>query len=176
MLSILRLTLRNKQQYDFRTDSRVAEAIAMHHQDGGVFYSIEGREGLSVDFKSVIAVQIMPFQAASKIPVAGPPSAVDEPLPGRREPAGDKPEPLTYNPTLPPEPDQEAPKELYKIECKCGAEYFCRLFSNTTKCRCRECNDTVFVDKFTPKRIGDNNQPATLVTNRYRVHFIEGDN
>lgn len=39
MLSMLRLTLRNKQEFEFKTDSRVAEAIAIHHQDGGVFYS-----------------------------------------------------------------------------------------------------------------------------------------
>jgi hypothetical protein len=164
MLSILRLTLRDKREFEFRTDSRVAEAIAMHHQDGGVFYSIEDHRGLSIDLKNVIAVQVDQLRPA--VPVDRPPV----------KPLESKPVPLTYNPAKPPPlgSGQEVPKELYKVECKCGTEYFCRLFNDTTKCRCKECNDTVFVDKFAPQRTGDNGQPATLVTNRYRVPFVEG--
>ncbi len=41
---------------------------------------------------------------------------------------------------------RDKPKDLYKIECKCGAEYFATLFNDRTKCQCRECNERVYVD------------------------------
>ncbi|HML33836.1 hypothetical protein [Sporomusa sphaeroides] len=164
MRSLLRLTLRGKQEIEFKTESQIAEAIAKHHGKGGVFCSVDGQESLSIDFKDVIAVQVMPLK--SFIPSD---NAITTGNPGFM-PAT----PLTYEPTkvLPTAPDKEKEKALYKVECKCGADYFCRLFSDAQKCRCRECNDTVFVDNFAPKRTGDNSQPATLVTNKYRVSQI----
>ena len=170
MISILRLTLRDKREFEFRTDSRVAEAIAMHHQDGGVFYSIEDHRGLSIDFKNVIAVQV--DQTRPAVPVDRPPVKPLENMPKIMPEC--KPEPLTYNPAKPilPEMDQEVPKDLYKVECKCGADYFCRLYNDTSKCRCRDCGETVYVDKFAPQRTGDNRIPATLATNKYRVSQI----
>lgn len=60
--------------------------------------------------------------------------------------------------------------ESYKIECKCGAEYFCKLSKNKYRARCRECGETVFTDRTAEKEIypptGDE---ATLMTNRYWV-------
>lgn len=160
MRSLLRLTLRGKQEIEFKTESQIAEAIAKHHGKGGVFCSVDGQESLSIDFKDVIAVQVMPLKSfiPSHSTVPGNPNFTPV-------------APLTYDPTkpLPIEPANEVEKALYKVECKCGADYFCTLFANAVRCRCRECNETVFVDNFAPKRTGDNNRTATLVTNKYRV-------
>lgn len=60
-------------------------------------------------------------------------------------------------------------KVLYKIDCKCGATYFARLFADTNFCACRECGERVFVDHFAGQVFGDNKEPALLVTNKYYV-------
>jgi hypothetical protein len=60
-------------------------------------------------------------------------------------------------------------KVLYKIDCKCGATYFARLFADTNFCACRECGERVFVDHFAAQVFGDNKESATLITNKYYV-------
>jgi hypothetical protein len=60
--------------------------------------------------------------------------------------------------------------ERYRVECKCGAEYFCTMNASRPKARCRDCQSTVFadrqVDKITDTSDGSE---ATLLTNRYFV-------
>lgn len=162
----LELTLKNGRRYEFQVDSRVAEAVAMHHVEGGVFFHLEGREVFSVDFQNVLAVHGFPLRAVASDPE---PPAEFKFSDQRREckpPVSEQERQMVAGPDM--------PKELYKIECKCGAEYFCNLFSDTQKCRCRECGLTAFVDKF-EKRTGDNNRSATLITNRYRVPFTNSE-
>lgn len=149
--STLELTLKNDKKYLFETDSYIAEAVAEHHQDGGTFFSVQGRECFSVDFKNVLAVQVLPKEIAPTF-----------------SQSMSKSMPLVQSPTK----FEDIPKALYKIECKCGAEYFARLFSNTTGCRCKQCGDRVDMDAYAPKRSGDNNEQATLITNKYRVPFV----
>jgi hypothetical protein len=61
--------------------------------------------------------------------------------------------------------------ERYRVECKCGAEYFCTMNASRPKARCRDCQSTVFadrqVDKITDTSDGSE---ATLLTNRYFVN------
>lgn len=58
----------------------------------------------------------------------------------------------------------------YKIECKCGAEYFCKLSKDKLKARCRDCGATVFTDRTAEKEIYlPTSDEATLMTNRYFV-------
>lgn len=180
MRAMLRLTLKNKQEYEFTTTSKVAEAVAMRHKDGGVFCHIEAGEGLSIDFRNVIAVQVR--QLGPQIS----PGYQRQVSPGHRSIQAQHSAPPVQPPARPLTPVQQTSKpqliadvpktnniekKLYKIECKCGAEYLCMLFADCQRCHCRECNALVFVDDFAPKRIGDNKQPATLATNRYRVAF-----
>ena len=60
-------------------------------------------------------------------------------------------------------------KALYRIECKCGAEYFCRLYDDSVSCRCRECKEKVFYDREAEMKFGENNEPAMIMTNKYFV-------
>ncbi|WP_196595425.1 hypothetical protein [Pectinatus frisingensis] len=65
--------------------------------------------------------------------------------------------------------DQIKTKAVYKIECRCGAEYFCALYTDSVRARCRECGEKVFYDKNTEKVIDGNGNPAGVMTNRYFV-------
>lgn len=66
--------------------------------------------------------------------------------------------------------DHDEPPTSYKIECKCGAEYFCKLSKNKYRARCRECGETVFTDWTAEKEIyPPTGEKATLITNRYFV-------
>ena len=162
----MEMMLRNEKKYSFILDSKIVEAIAEHHQDGGVFFSIEGREAFSVDFKNVMTIQVRPVPIrtipSNGQPYISPPS--QQPIERKYESA-----PVFHAEA----DDQDKPKELYKIECKCGATYFAKMFADAERCKCRECGERVIVDRFAPKGIGDNNQPATLATNRYRVAFAD---
>lgn len=56
----------------------------------------------------------------------------------------------------------------YKIECKCGAEYICRLGAGRDKARCQKCHAGVYLDKDIKEPLDDGSE-ATLMTNRYFV-------
>lgn len=57
---------------------------------------------------------------------------------------------------------------FYKIECKCGTEYICRLGSDRRKANCKKCGATVYRDNQVVEPL-DNGGEATLMTNRYYV-------
>ena len=59
-------------------------------------------------------------------------------------------------------PEQSNEKEIYKVECKCGAEYTCNLPKWKTQARCRQCNQAVFYDKTAGEEM-------PLLTNNYYV-------
>jgi hypothetical protein len=60
--------------------------------------------------------------------------------------------------------------ERYRVECKCGAEYFCTMNTGRPKARCRHCQSTVFADRQVDK-LNDpsDGAEAMLLTNRYFV-------
>jgi hypothetical protein len=61
-------------------------------------------------------------------------------------------------------------QERYRVECKCGAEYFCKMNPNRPKARCRDCQGTVFADRQAEEIIDSaDGTKATLLTNRYFV-------
>jgi hypothetical protein len=61
-------------------------------------------------------------------------------------------------------------QERYRVECKCGAEYFCKMNPNRPKARCRDCQGTVFADRQVDKIPDPSDEAdATLLTNRYFV-------
>lgn len=63
-----------------------------------------------------------------------------------------------------------AERERYRIECKCGAEYFVSLGHIRNRAFCRECKGVVFADRQADK-VPDplDGVEATLLTNRYWV-------
>jgi hypothetical protein len=166
--SSLEITLYSGSKFDFEVDSRVAQAVAKHHGTGGVFFAIEGGEVFSVNLESVVAIHGAPSQADTEAPqetsVKLPPLGINAVGPSR----------TGFRNAAPQQDEPGLEKALYKIECKCGAEYFAKMYADTEKCRCRECNDRLYVDKFAPKQYGDNKEPATLATNRYKVPFVNG--
>lgn len=58
--------------------------------------------------------------------------------------------------------------EKYRVECKCGAEYFAEMNAARTKAYCRDCKTPVFADKKAEVKTADG-AAATLLTNRYWV-------
>jgi hypothetical protein len=60
------------------------------------------------------------------------------------------------------------PKELFKIECKCGEEYYKELPFYTQKNSCEKCSQMVFVDRKKGK-LESANGLVWLITNRYFV-------
>jgi hypothetical protein len=61
-------------------------------------------------------------------------------------------------------------QERYRVECKCGAEYFCKMNPKRPKARCRDCQETVFADRQAEEIIDPaDGAEATLLTNRYFV-------
>jgi len=162
MLSILELTMKNQTRYAFTVRNEVAEAIARNHAKGGVVFAINGGQCLSVDLKDVVGILVNPLQIAKAKPQEyRDPKPVSTP---REQPA--------ESPTA-EKPETESKKALFKFECKCGAEYFAALYENAQKCRCRECGEALYVDRFAPKRKNETGDEATLVTNRYRVPFAD---
>lgn len=59
-------------------------------------------------------------------------------------------------------------KELFHVECRCGAEYDCSMNAGRPKARCRDCQSTVFADRAVDPVYVDGYK-ATLMTNRYWV-------
>lgn len=59
-------------------------------------------------------------------------------------------------------------QEKYRVECKCGAEYYAEMNAGRTKAWCRECKTTVFADRSAEVSTADG-AAATLLTNRYWV-------
>lgn len=61
-------------------------------------------------------------------------------------------------------------RERYRVECECGAEYFCSMNVGRDYARCRECKGKVYADR-QAERIPDpmDGAEGTLLTNRYRV-------
>ncbi len=160
MNSVLELTVKNQTKYAFTVRSEVAEAIARHHAKGGVVFAINNGQCLSVDLKDVVGILVNPLQTdkpqeyREHKPVSAP----------RKQPA--------EFPAV-EKPETESKKALFKFECKCGAEYFAALYENAQICRCRECGETLYVDRFAPKRKNETGDEAVLVTNRYRVPFSD---
>jgi hypothetical protein len=60
-------------------------------------------------------------------------------------------------------------RELYRVECKCGAEYFCAMNVGREKARCRDCQENVFADRHAEPVRTETGAKATLLTNRYWV-------
>ncbi|AIF52036.1 hypothetical protein UFO1_2489 [Pelosinus sp. UFO1] len=61
-------------------------------------------------------------------------------------------------------------QERYRVECKCGAEYFCNMNPSRPKARCRDCQSIVYADRGAGKVVDPcNTTGATLLTNRYYV-------
>lgn len=166
--SSLELTLESGQKHGFEVDSCVAQAVAKHHADGGVFFAIEGNEFFSVDFKNVLAVHGSPSQGEMEAPKG---ITITSPLVGTNTVAPSRTGFLTAS----PQDGRDVDKALYKLECSCGASYFAKMYAETERCRCRQCNEQLFVDKFAPKQYGDNKEQATLATNKYKVPFVNGN-
>ena len=60
--------------------------------------------------------------------------------------------------------------EVYKIECKCGAEYTARMVIRYGKAKCRECGERLYYDE-KEARTTDSGDMALLLTNRYFVNL-----
>lgn len=69
--------------------------------------------------------------------------------------------------------DDIHPKAVYKIECKCGTEYFCKLYADADSANCKECGERVFFDKNAELQLDKYGQPAKIMTNRYYVNREE---
>ena len=59
-------------------------------------------------------------------------------------------------------------RELFHVECHCGAEYNCSMNAGRPTARCRDCQAPVFADR-TADPIDVSGSAATLMTNRYWV-------
>lgn len=72
------------------------------------------------------------------------------------------------------EQHDDGEKERYRVECKCGAEYYCSMNIGRDKARCRDCKSIVFADRqaepLTDSATGDT---IILLTNRYWVERTE---
>ncbi len=83
---------------------------------------------------------------------------------------------MEYRPQRPftPRPAAEyedtGERERYRVECECGAEYFCSMNVGRDYARCRECKSKVYADR-QAERMPDptDGAEATLLTNRYRA-------
>jgi hypothetical protein len=78
--------------------------------------------------------------------------------------------PATENPF-----QEDGERERYRVECKCGVEYFCSMNPGRTKARCRDCKATVFADRqVDPVTDPLDGVAAVLMTNRYWVEKTVG--
>ena len=111
-----------------------------------------GEELVVVDMQDVVTVQ------AKGLP----------PITGLRPP-----QPFTPRPAREYEADT-GERERYRVECECGAEYFCSMNVGRDYARCRDCKKKVYADR-SADRIPDpmDGTEATLLTNRYRVERDE---
>lgn len=55
--------------------------------------------------------------------------------------------------------------DLFKIECKCGANYVVQISTNTTRGYCNNCNEKLYVDR-SRERINTYKGLAWLMTNK----------
>ena len=60
-------------------------------------------------------------------------------------------------------------RELYRIECKCGSDYFATMNAGRTKANCRDCKYTVFADRKAERSSTTGGVETILLTNRYYV-------
>lgn len=171
------------KEFDFDVNEQIAMSMVRHHGAGGVFFEINGNQALSVDFADVVSVQVVPKIINGDAYIGRRQEDTTVKCPAMPITGQPLPEPLTkadienicetpaeHNEEGSSDVTSEPPvKKLYKIECKCGAEYFCTLYSDTKSCRCRECQSRVWVDEFAPTQLGSNNETAILATNQYRV-------
>lgn len=80
-----------------------------------------------------------------------------------------RPQP-SFQPAQPAEYQDDGQRERYRVECKCGAEYFCSMNVGRCRARCRDCNNKVFADRsMDPTTDPRDGAEATLLTNRYWV-------
>lgn len=79
-----------------------------------------------------------------------------------------------FTPRRAAEYEDTGERERYRVECECGAEYFCSMNVGRDYARCRECKCKVYADR-QAERIPDpiDGAEATLLTNRYRVERNE---
>lgn len=155
MYSTLEMTARNNKKYAFTVKNEIAEAIMKSHEKGGVVFAVSNGSALSVDLRNIIAMQI---KTIGEYPM--------------KPPAERKVE-ITA-PKVQSASSEERNKILFKFECKCGADYFATMYEDAVKCRCRECGETLYIDRFTAtERKSSTGIMAVLATNRYKVPFIE---
>ena len=84
----------------------------------------------------------------------------------RPAPSFSRPDPTEYI--------DDGVRERYRVECKCGLEYFCSMNTGREKARCRDCQATVFADRQAePVTDPLDGTQATLLTNRYWVEREE---
>lgn len=143
-------------------EESVAVKVAEHHQQGGTFFASEKGVVVSVNMSGVLCMYLSANKEVPEFPEHKPapgPAA----HPGFIRPAAPAPRP----PVERKEPSMT--KALFKVECSCGADYYCTLFDDTNDCKCRECNERVFVDRYTAKKKNSFGQEATIVTNMYKV-------
>lgn len=85
----------------------------------------------------------------------------------------DRPKPEGYSSPRPAF-DDSGERERYRIECRCGEEYFCSMNVGRDRARCRNCKSPVFADRQAdPVNDPMDGAQATLLTNRY---WVERDN
>jgi hypothetical protein len=72
---------------------------------------------------------------------------------------------VTANGSVSPIPSEQ---RKYRVECKCGAEYFAEMNAGRAKAWCRQCKAAVFTDRKADSKAADGSA-ATLLTNRYWV-------
>lgn len=85
------------------------------------------------------------------------------------------PQPFTPRPAG--EYEDTGERERYRVECKCGAEYFCTMNVGRDWARCRECKSKVFADRQAePVTDPADDAAATLLTNRYYVEKNDPSN
>lgn len=154
MYSTLEMTARNNKKYAFTVKNEIAEAIMKSHEKGGVVFAVSNGSALSVDLRNIIAMQV---KTMGEYPVKPSVERKFE----------------TTAPKVQPTPSEERNKILFKFECKCGADYFATMYDDAVKCRCRECGDTLYIDRFATERKSSTGIMAVLATNRYKVPFVE---
>lgn len=187
----LGIILKNGETKMFKMDKAIAESIVKQHmKKEGVVGDINSQEAFSVNLNDVFSIQIKsPVQEQPRIIEVipekhGQEATIDKPLSWdprkERKPKQAHETPINDNPfekdgvrfsreDIKDLESEFLKKALYKIECKCGAEYFCTLYENSEKCVCRECKEKVYFDKDAAVRYGDNEKPAMLMTNKYYV-------
>lgn len=81
-------------------------------------------------------------------------------------------QPADYPPKREFVPRQDIPRtderELFHVECRCGAEYNCSMNAGRPTARCRDCQAPVFADR-SAGTVDVSGSAATLMTNRYWV-------